>query len=153
MDVLNNTVFYAMLMLIAGIGIPIMGALSGGLGRRLQSPGFAVTILFIVGSAISLIYLFFVEGLPDSFPAASVPIQYYLGGIFIVLYMFSITWVGPKFGIGNAICFVLLGQLISMSVIDHFGLMGSLLYSISIQRIIGLLLMSAGVFLVVKRFE
>lgn len=153
MDVLNNTVFYAMLMLIAGIGIPIMGALSGGLGRRLQSPGSAVTIVFFVGCVISLVYLFFVEGLPDSFPAEPVPIQYYLAGVFIVLYMFSITFVGPKFGIGNAICFVLLGQLISMSVIDHFGLMGSLLYPISMQRIIGLVLMSAGVFLVVKRFE
>ncbi|MDX2426858.1 MAG: DMT family transporter [Cycloclasticus sp.] len=153
MDVLNNTFFYAMLMLIAGIGIPIMGALSGGLGRRLQSPGFAVTILFIVGSVISLIYLFFVEGLPETFPVEHIPIQYYLGGVFIVLYMFSITWVGPKFGIGNAICFVLLGQLISMTVIDHLGLMGSLLYPVSMQRIIGLVLMSAGVFLVVKRFE
>lgn len=153
MDVLNNTVFYAMLMLVAGIGIPIMGALSGGLGRRLQSPASAVTILFFVGCVISIVYLFFVEGLPETFPVAHVPIQYYLGGIFIVLYMFSITWVGPKFGIGNAICFVLLGQLISLSLIDHFGLMGSLLYPISMQRITGLVLMSTGVFLVVKRFE
>jgi len=153
MNALNNTAFYAMLMLIAGIGIPIMGALSGGLGRKLQSPGSAVTILFFVGCVISLGYLFFVEGLPGKLPAAPVPIQYYLGGFFIVLYMFSITWVGPKFGIGNAICFVLLGQLISMSVIDHFGLMDALRYPISMQRITGLILMSVGVFLVVKRFK
>jgi transporter family-2 protein len=69
-----------------------------------------------------------------------------------LFYTLSITWVGPKFGIGNAVSFVLLGQLISMSVIDHYGLMGALNYPVTLQRITGLICMAVGVFLVVKRF-
>jgi transporter family-2 protein len=42
------------------------------------------------------------------------------------------TWVAPKFGVGNAICMVLLGQLISMAIIDHYGLLGALKQTISI---------------------
>tara|TARA_R110002111_G_scaffold118736_7_gene181573 strand:- start:8568 stop:8987 length:420 start_codon:yes stop_codon:yes gene_type:complete len=139
-------------MLIAGIGIPIMGAMSGGLGARLQSPALAAVILFVVGFVLSIMFLFFVEGVPKSIPKEPIPIQYYLGGVFIIFYTLSITWVGPRFGIGNAVCFVLLGQLISMSVIDHFSLMGAIHYPITIQRITGLIFMALGVFLVVKRF-
>jgi len=39
-----------------------------------------------------------------------------------------------------------------MSLIDHFSLLGSLQYSITLQRFSGLLFMAIGVFLVVKRF-
>lgn len=152
MNVLNNTIVYALIMLIAGIGIPIMGAMSGGLGARLQSPALAAVILFVVGFVLSIMFLFFVEGVPKSIPKEPIPIQYYLGGVFIIFYTLSITWVGPRFGIGNAVCFVLLGQLISMSVIDHFSLMGAIHYPISIRRITGLIFMALGVFLVVKRF-
>lgn len=36
-------------MLIAGLGIPVMVALNGGLGSRLQSPALASSILLLVG--------------------------------------------------------------------------------------------------------
>lgn len=152
MNLLGQNVIYALVMFIAGVGIPIMGALSGGLGARLQSPALAAVILFVVGFFIAVIYLLTVEGVPNSFPKVSIPIQYYLGGVFIIFYTLSITYIGPKFGIGNAVCFVLLGQLVSMSLIDHFSLLGSLQYSITLQRFSGLLFMAIGVFLVVKRF-
>ncbi|HIF17166.1 MAG TPA: DMT family transporter [Cycloclasticus sp.] len=152
MQNVNQIFLYALIMLIAGIGIPIMGALSGGLGTRLQSPALAAVVLFVVGFILSLAFIFFVEGVPKSLPKTPIPIQYYFGGLFILFYTLSITWVGPKFGIGNAVSFVLLGQLISMSVIDHYGLMGALNYPVTLQRITGLICMAVGVFLVVKRF-
>lgn len=152
MNVLGQNFIYASIMFIAGVGIPIMGALSGGLGARLQSPALAAVVLFVVGFIIAALYLFFIEGVPSSLPSASIPSQYYLGGVFIIFYTLSITYIGPKFGIGNAVCFVLLGQLISMTLIDHFGLLNSLQYSLTVQRFVGLLFMAAGVFLVVKRF-
>lgn len=152
MNLLGQNVIYGLVMFIAGVGIPIMGALSGGLGARLQSPALVAVILFVVGFFIAVIYLLTVEGVPNLFPKVSIPIQYYLGGVFIIFYTLSITYIGPKFGIGNAVCFVLLGQLVSMSLIDHFSLLGSLQYSITLQRFSGLLFMAIGVFLVVKRF-
>ena len=45
---------------------------------------------------------------------------------------------------------MLLGQLISMVVIDHFGILGALQYSVSNQRFAGLALMIIGVFLTVR---
>lgn len=148
---MNNTIFYSLLMLVAGLGIPLMASLNGGLGIKLHSPALATAILFIVGLAFSVTYLLAAEGVPNELYKSNIPWHFYFGGIFIAFYILSITWVAPRFGISNAISFVLLGQLMAMSVIDHYGLLGATQDSMSPQRLIGLLLMAAGVFLVVGR--
>lgn len=147
----QNTNFYAILMLFAGIGIPVMAALNAGLGEKLQSPALAATILFFVGMVASIRYMLIFEGFPKTLVGAKTPFYFYLGGLFVVFYVLGITWVAPKFGIGNAVSFVLLGQLISMMTIDQFGLMGAPQTSITIQRFIGLVFMVIGVFLVVRK--
>jgi transporter family-2 protein len=146
-----NQLFFSCLMIATGIGIPIMAALSGSLGARYGSPAFAASVLFFVALSISVAFLFAVEGGLKSFPKTSIPFYFYLGGVFVAFYVLSITWVAPQFGIGNAVAFVLLGQLLSMAAIDQFGLLGAPTYTITIQRSIGLLLMSIGVFLAVRR--
>jgi len=147
----QNTIYYAILMLFAGIGIPIMAALNAGLGGKLQSPSLAAAILFLVGMVASLVYMFAFEGMPKTFLGAKAPFYFYLGGLFVVFYVLGITWVAPRFGIGNAISFVLLGQLISMMTIDQFGLMGAPQISITLPRLAGLVFMVVGVFLVVRK--
>ena len=152
MNGLNHSVFYAGLMLVAGLGIPIMAALNGGLGGKLQSPILATTILFVVGLTVSLGFLLILEGVPTFSTQEEIPLYSYLGGLFVIFYILSITWVAPKFGVGNAVSFVLLGQLVSMTLIDHYCLLGASHYPISIQRVSGLIFMVVGVFLVVRRY-
>jgi bacterial/archaeal transporter family-2 protein len=147
----NNSVFYALLMLLAGLGIPLMAALNGGLGNRLQNPPLAVTILFFVGLMNSLIYLLVNGGVAKTLTITPIPWYLYSGGIFVMFYISTITWVAPRFGISNAISFVLLGQLVAMCLIDRFGLVGAPLQALSTQRIIGIILMAVGVYLVVGR--
>ena len=70
-------------------------------------------------SSGSLIYLVIAE---KSLPNASNfegPIYFYGGGVFVLFYVLSIAWVALVFGVGNAIVFVLLGQLIAIATIDH----------------------------------
>jgi len=138
-------------MLCAGIGIPIMAALNAGLGSRLQSPELAASILFVVALLASVAYLLLVVGLPTSFSPPPMPFYYYLGGLFVVFYVLSVTWIAPRFGIGNAVSFVLLGQLLSMATIDQFGLMGAPQSPLTLPRLLGLLFMAIGVFLVVRK--
>ncbi|MBV1908463.1 MAG: DMT family transporter [Kangiellaceae bacterium] len=151
MSFFQNPLFYAVLMLAAGLGIPVMAALNSGLGARLNNPALATVILFVVGSVVAASYLFISGSAIKVWPQQSIPTYFFLGGFFVVFYILSITWVIPKFGVANAIAFVLLGQLISMATIDHFGLLGAPQYVISYQRLLGLVLIIAGVFLAVKR--
>jgi transporter family-2 protein len=151
MNSLSHPIFYASLMIIAGIGIPVMAALNAGLGSKIQSPLFATVVLLVVGLITAAVLLIFSEGIPSFNFDNSIPTYYYFAGLLFLFYILTITWVAPKFGIGNAVAFVLLGQLLSMTIIDHFSLFNAINYPISTQRLIGLILMTAGVFLVVRK--
>ena len=149
---MNNSIVYGVIMLLTGLGIPTMAALNGALGARLQNPEAAAVLLFAVGLVTSIITFFITSGWPIKVNLhASIPWYFYCGGLAIVFYVFSVTWIGPRFGIGNAISFVLLGQLIAMTAIDHFALFGATEHAITLRRLLGLILMAAGVFLVVNR--
>ncbi|SFD76581.1 DMT family transporter [Pseudoalteromonas denitrificans] len=151
MSILQHPIFYALLMCIAGLGIPIMAALNGELATKLNSPALATTILFTVACLLSVGYLLVSGGIPKAPIQKPIPMFFYFGGFFVIFYIITITWVAPKFGIGNAISFVLLGQLISMVLIDHFGLFGAPQHIMSIKRLVGLAFMAIGVYLTVRR--
>jgi len=148
---MNNTLIYSFIMIAAGLGIPIMAALNGGLATKIQSPALAATILLSVGLFFAVTYLVITDGVPSTLYHKGTPWFFYFGGFFVIFYVLSITWVAPRFGVSNAISFVLLGQLIAMSLIDHFGLIGVQQHTLSIQRITGLTLMAAGVFMVLNK--
>lgn len=90
------------------------------------------------------------EGGRKKFYHSGIPLYYYFGGCLVLFYILTATWVAPRFGQTNAIAFVLLRQLLAMSLIDHFGWifgrMGAQQFSLSAQRLKGPRLMVAGVF-------
>ena len=65
----------------------------------------------------------------------------------IVFYILSITTIAPKFGVGNAVFFVLVGQLVSAAIIDHFSLFGSTGSPLTIVRTLGISVMALGVWI------
>jgi len=77
---------------------------------------------------------------------AEAPRHLLLAGLLVAFYVLSITYVAPRFGVGNAVFFVLLGQLVSAAIIDHFGLFGAQVSPLSLTRAAGIALMAAGVF-------
>ncbi len=140
----------AVLMFIAGIGIPVMATLNSGLGRQIDSPAAATFILYAVGLAISLGVMIAAGGLPAAEKFRGIGPHFYMGAIFVVFYILSITWAGPKIGIGNAVFFVLLGQLIATAVIDHYGIWGAVQSAITWRRVAGIAVMAFGVYLARK---
>ncbi len=139
------TMKYAAVMLTAGVGIPVLAALNAQLGLRLGNPAAAAFMLFMVAFAGASVVLMLTG------PAAisgifTAPRHLFLAGLLVAFYILSITWIAPKFGIGNAVFFVLLGQLVSAAAIDHFALMGARPEPISLTRAAGIGLMALGVF-------
>ncbi|MGB5838342.1 MAG: DMT family transporter [Albidovulum sp.] len=141
-----ETIKYSSIMLLAGIGIPVLAALNAQLGGRIGAPA-AGTVLFAVaffGAAVTMLVTggaSALGGVPDQ------PKHLFLAGLLVAFYVLSITWVAPRFGLGNAITCVLLGQLVSAAFIDQFGLLGAALKQVTPMRMAGLGLMAAGVFL------
>ena len=138
-----------MIMLLAGIGIPVLAALNAALGRHVGSPAAAATVLFIVAflAALGTAMLTSRQGFSLM---ATAPKHLFLAGLFVAFYVLSITWVAPKISVGNAVFFVLIGQLISAAIIDHFGLLGANQTPLSPTRAAGIAIMAVGVFVTQK---
>ncbi|QBY00693.1 DMT family transporter [Rhodophyticola sp. CCM32] len=135
----------ALIMLAAGIGIPLLAALNARLGANIGSPAAAALILFIVALLATGVALVLSGGAAALSELPDQPRHLFLAGLLVAFYVLSITWVAPTFGVGNAVFFVLLGQLISAAAIDHFGLFGAQTASLSPIRAAGIFVMAAGV--------
>ena len=136
----------ASIMLAAGLGIPILAALNAALGQFLGSPVAAVTVLLCVAFFTISIILIATSSLPFV-RLTEAPRYLFLAGLLMIFYILSITAIAPKFGLGNAVFFVLLGQLISAALVDHFALFGSTGSPLTLTRALGLGVMGLGVWI------
>ena len=137
---------FFVLMIAAGMAVPVMAAVNASLGRNLENPLLAVVVLCSVALCTALILLLLGPSGPALRAWPNTPIIY-LGGVLFVVYIGSITYSAPRIGLGNAVFFVLLGQLACAALIDHFGWFNSIAAPIAAKRILGLTLMAIGVHL------
>lgn len=135
---------HALIMLAAGVGIPILAALNARLGSNIGSPAAAALILFVVALGATAIVTA-VTGVEALSRLSSQPWHLFLAGLLVAFYVLSITYVAPHFGLGNAVFFVLLGQLVSAALIDHYGLFGAQIAPLTLARAGGILVMALGV--------
>ncbi|NOC91396.1 MULTISPECIES: DMT family transporter [Ruegeria] len=136
---------YAAIMLAAGFGIPILAALNAALGKVIGSPTAAAVVLFAIAFIASALVMALFPGFAALSKIANAPKHLLLAGVLIAFYVLSITHVAPHFGVGNAVFFVLLGQLISAAAIDHFGLFGAQVEPLTLMRMGGIAVMAIGV--------
>jgi transporter family-2 protein len=145
-----NFLGIAALMFVSGIGIPLMATLNAGLGRQLASPYAATFLLFGLGLVLAFGVMMAAGGFPAAEKFQGIRPHFYTGAIFVVFYIVAITWAAPRIGVGNAVFFVLLGQLAAAAAIDHLGLWGAVQSSITGRRALGIAVMAFGVYLARK---
>lgn len=136
----------AAMMFAAGIGIPIFAALNSALGQQLGGPLAATAATFGVGLVIALVLLA-LTGLPDrAFFTFERP-WLWIGAVFMLFYATSVAFAAPRIGLGNAIFFVLLGQIVAAAAIDHFGGLGAIQTALTPKRLLGIAVMAFGLYL------
>ena len=128
----------------AGALIPVMVALSGGLGRSLGSPAWAAAILFGVALAVALPIALLTAGAAPLRQAPHAPPIEFLGGLVVAFYVFSTTILTPRIGVGPTILFAVSAQILSAAVIGHFGWLGAPRQPLDLIRTAGLALMIGG---------
>ena len=141
---MSPNVAYASIMFLAGIGIPVLAALNAALGSRIGSPAVAALCLFIVAVLVTAIVAA-ATGVGAVKTLSAQPKHLFLAGALVAFYVLSITYIAPHFGVGNAVFFVLLGQLAAAAALDHSGLFGAQVAPLSFTRAGGVALMAAGV--------
>ena len=133
-------------MFAAGLGVPLLAAVNSQLGQFIRSPIAAVVVMLCVAFSSIVIIAIITSNLPIK-QISEAPKYLFLAGMLIVFYILSITTIAPKFGVGNAVFFVLVGQLVSAAIIDHFSLFGSTGSPLTIVRTLGISVMALGVWI------
>ncbi|MEM8850796.1 MAG: DMT family transporter [Pseudomonadota bacterium] len=137
---------HAVIMFAAGTGIPVLAALNARLGANIGGPAAAAFVLFTVALATAALAML-LTGPGALARVVGQPWHLFGAGVLIAIYVLSVTWIAPVFGVGNAVFFVLMGQMVSAAVIDQFGLFGARPVALSPVRIGGLVLMALGLML------
>ena len=138
----------AALALVVGALIPIQAATNAAMSKAIGGIGYASLVLFGVSLAVVVGWILIAQiALPPAAAFRAAPIYGWLGGFIVAAYVLSITFLAPRLGVGNAICFIVTGQIFAAVVIDHFGLFGAAVQPFSGMRAAGVALMVAGLFL------
>ncbi|MFZ5595749.1 MAG: DMT family transporter [Bacillota bacterium] len=112
----------------------------------------ATFVVHLVGLAfVSL--LLFVPGLGQGKLSllGQAPLYTYLGGVLGVIIIYCVARSIPVVGVAPATTSIILGQILTATIIDHFGLFGMEKLQFSWYRVGGTLLMACGAWLLLRK--
>jgi transporter family-2 protein len=139
------------LVAMAGCFVGLQAPVNARLGRQVGSLQ-AATISFTVGTiALLLITALSSGGVSGIGNATRAPWWALIGGLLGAFYVTVALITVRTLGVSSLTAIVVAGQLAIAVVVDRFGLLGIAKQSIDPLRIVGLLLLLAGVVLVVRR--
>lgn len=137
---------YLIIALAAGIALATQSAINTQLAKAMS--GEAVIATFI-SFAVGTIVLFFIAWVKTDLwgNLSTVPSQPWwklIGGILGAVVVFTTVLLAPKLGITAMLFFIIVGQLITATTIDHFGLIGMPIREVNITKFIGLIIVAFG---------
>ena len=140
------------LTLVTGALLPVQAILNTRLGKQTGGPLMGSLLSFIVG-LICLLVLNLVtntSAVVNLKPATVMPWYIWLGGFLGAIFVGYITWVNQQQGVALTFALVVSGQVFCSLAIDHFGLLGSAVRTITLEKILGAVLIIAGIALIKK---
>ena len=144
--------FLLLLTLFAGALLPVQAILNTRMGRQTGGPLMGSLISFSVGLICLLVLNMITNpgGIMNVKPAGVTPWFLWLGGFLGAIFVGYITWVNQQQGVALTFALVVTGQIFCSLVVDHFGLFGSAISTISVPKIIGAALLIVGIILIKK---
>jgi transporter family-2 protein len=146
---MSNIYFYLLLALVAGAMMPTQAAINNKLSVFVDSPILAAFISFLVGTVGLLVYVL-IAGVPlgNIVSAKNAPAIVWIGGLLGAFFVTSTVVLVPRLGVAMTFSLIIAGQMLITLVIDHFGLLGVPVKEVSLARVAGILLITAGVVLI-----
>lgn len=145
-------IIYYMLPLLAGIAMSIQAGINHQLRTAIQHPLLATLISFLSGTILLIIILIAVrDPLPSLQSFSEISLYKFTGGLLGAFIVFGTILSVSEIGAANFIVILVAGQLITAVIIDHQGWLGMEISKASFQKIMGILLVVAGAYLVNKK--
>lgn len=148
---MSNTYLYLLIALLAGAMMPTQAATNSKMSLFVGSPILAAFVSFLVGTVALFVYaLLSGETLASLVEARNAPPIAWIGGFLGAFFVAAAVMLVPRIGVAMTFSLFIAGQMIVTLVLDHFGLLGVPVKEVSLARIGGILLITAGVVLIRK---
>jgi transporter family-2 protein len=141
----------ALVSLAAGIAGGVQVAIAGAFGRRigvLEATSFAAVVGALAVLAATVVLRQGLGGVAEGF---RVPPWLWLGGIMGAIVITTISYAPQRIGTFATIGLLIAGQLVAGAAIDALGLFGLEKIPLTVHRVVGLVLLSGGALLVLRR--
>lgn len=133
----------------AGTGVAIQAVINARLGQTIGHAVAAATVSFTVGLIVLWVTLFALRvPMPTLAQWGQTKWWMFLGGFFGALLVSISALAAPRLGAGLLVALIVVGQLIAAVIIDHFGWFGLKPQPVDWMRLLGVLLLLAGLLLI-----
>jgi transporter family-2 protein len=134
--------------LVGGLAVGIQSILAGAMGQKIG--GTATSFIIHLGGMVFSGILLVLRGGEKIRDWHTLP-WYMLGaGIFGLILYLTISVTLPRVGGTMMMTLIIIGQLSMGIVIDHFGLFGVAMHPIDLPRILGVVALLAGGYLIAR---
>ena len=143
---------YFLLAFMAGIGVTVQLGVNAQLRTSVTNPIISALISFSVGTVILAVYVLTTSrnAIPSMEVARGIDWWKWTGGLLGAIYVTTAIIIGPRIGAANFVSLVVAGQLLAAIAFDHFGYIGFPWHPVTLYRLLGALLIVAGVYLIQK---
>jgi transporter family-2 protein len=143
--------FLLPLALLAGAALPVQFSINAQLRNAVGGPVMAAAISFVVGT-LCLLVAFVVsrQPMPRGARLADAPWWVWTGGALGATYVLLSIVLLPRIGAATTVGLIVAGQMVTALVLDHYGLLNVPVHRISVVRVLGAILVIAGVGLIQK---
>lgn len=133
--------------LFLGVVLVVHLAMNGQVGNLMKNPRVANAIFWCIGALTAIVI-----GMTGWQRGALAPLKQVnpillTGGALGACLVFAIAWLMPRVGARDVMITLLAGQIIGGIVLSHFGWLGSPQQPITMVKVIGVVVMIAGVIL------
>ncbi len=148
---MTNSILLLLVALVAGAMMPTQAATNNKMAVVTGSPILAAFLSFLVGT-VALLVCVVLSGTPMTSVSSikDAPPIAWAGGFFGAFFVTAAVMLVPRLGVAMTFSALIAGQMIVTLIIDHYGLLGVPVKEISIPRVIGIVLIAAGVILIRK---
>ena len=145
---MGSTLFLIFLAILGGIAVTLQGHFMGLLDRGL---GTRESVFITYGSGGFVAALMMVASRGGNLRGwASVPWYSLSAGLLGLLIVGTIGYVVPRLGLAKGFTLIIASQFILAALIDHFGLLGGAVRPLDAVRMVGMLTLLVGVWLIIR---
>ncbi|MEG6617161.1 DMT family transporter [Peptococcaceae bacterium 1198_IL3148] len=132
---------------VSGMAMALQGTLNSALGKVIGLWETTLVVHFIGAGIVAVLIFGFKGGASDLDKWLQAPWYTYLGAVLSIVIIYAVARSMPVVGVAPATTAIILGQVLTASIIDHLGLFGVSRIPFSWHRIAGTLLMAGGAWL------